>query len=309
MTPTLLGFPLRLKINATASVNLQHEHTFHNTKKLGLLLEGSITPAVVAAMDETLVVDAFVSSSGLRRSSTQVAKTTIGGKLSIKDNEVVELHVSVPDSEVIKVSSSVQVALLKGAGKWEEPETALTAEEHHCIDGIEDVVGFKVCASQNHGQYEVDGKSVIAEPSKTEFKVTKTDTFNSYKLYVKRQENMIEALFDTPGSAIDRKIHLLFNINPDHESGYIVIRGVGYGIKGQYKYSEMFSELQLQYLQASKVLGEVEISLKSQKEGLNQQYAPKFLIAMGSNKFTLEGKLNHTMDEDTKKVEGELMDL
>lgn len=309
MTPTLLGFPLRMKINATASVNLQHKHTFHNTKKLGLLLEGSLTPTVVAAVDETLLVDAFVSSSGLRRSSMQVAKTTIGGKFSVKDNQVVELQLSIPNSEVTKVSSSVKVALLKGVGRWEEPESTLMEGEDNCINTIEEVVGLRVCTSHSHGQYEVDGKSIIAEPSKTEFKITKTDTFSYYKLYVKQQENIIEALFDTPGSAIDRKIHFLFNMDPDRENGYIVIRGAGYGIKGQYKFSEASSELQLQYLQASKVLGELEVSLKTQRKGLSQEYVPKFLVAMGSDKFTLEGKLKHTTDEDTRKVEGEVMGL
>ncbi|KAK8394732.1 hypothetical protein O3P69_005901 [Scylla paramamosain] len=302
MTPTLLGFPLRLKVNATASVSLQHEHTFHNTKKLGLQLEGSLTPSVVAAMDETLLVDAFVSSSGLRRSSTQVAKTTIGGKFLVQENEVVEVQVSVPNSEVMKVSSSARVALLKSDGKWVEPNSKIVPV-NNCIDTVNEMVGLIVCTSHTNGQYEIDGDLVTAEPSEVNFLIKKTDTFNYYKLYIRQQESITEALFDTPGSTIDRKIHFLFNMNPDREGGYIVVRGAGYGIKGQYKDSEGYSGLQLEYLQESKVSGELEISMKKQLEGLNPEYIPKFLVSVGPDKFALEGKWKHMIDEDTEDVE------
>ena len=307
MTPTILGFPLRLKVNATSSVSLQHESTYHKTRKLGLLLEGSLTPSIVTAMDEILLVDAFVSSSGLRRLSTQVAKTTIGGKVSVKDNELLELQVSVPDSEVMKVSSSVKVTLLKEGGRWEEPKSMVVVEEEYCIDTIEQLVGLKMCTSYSHGQYEVEGKTITAEPSKMEFNIIKTDTFNYYKLYIKKQESILEGLFDTPGSETDRKIHILFNMNPDGEGGYIVVRGAGYDIKGQYKKSEPLSEIQLQYLQDSKVVGKLELSLKRQWEGLSREYVPKFLVTMGPDKFTLEGKLKHNTDQNRKKVEGKVI--
>ena len=307
MTPTLLGFPLRLKVNATASVSLQHQHTFQRSKKLGLQLEGSLTPSVVAAMDETLLVDAFVSSSGLRRSSTQVAKTTIGGKFLVQENEVVEVQLSVPNSEVMKVSSSAKIALLNSDGKWMEPESE-TVSVDNCIDTVKDIIGLEVCTSLIHGQYEVDGESVIAEPSEINFLIKKTDTFNYYKLYIRQQESIIEALFDTPGSAIDRKIHLLFNVNPDREGGYIVVRGAGYGIKGQYKDSDGYSGLQLEYLQDSKVSGELEISMKKQVESLHEEYIPKFLLSVGPDKFTLEGKWKHMIDH-TKSLEGKIMNL
>ncbi|MPC16708.1 Apolipophorin [Portunus trituberculatus] len=302
MTPTLLGFPLRLKVNATASVSLQHELTFRSTKNLGLQLEGSLTPSVVAAMDEMLLVDAFVSSSGLRRSSTQVAKTTIGGKFLVQENEVVEIQLSVPNSEVMKMSSSARVALLNSDGKWVEPKSK-TVPVESCIDTVSEMVGLEVCTSLSHGQYEVDGELVTAEPSEMNFLIKKTDSFNYYKLYITQQESIIEALFDTPGSSIDRKIHFLFNVNPDREGGYIVVRGAGYGIKGQYKDSDGYSGLQLEYLQESKVSGELEISMKKQVESLRQEYIPKFLVSVGPDKFTLEGKWKHMIDEDTKNLE------
>lgn len=304
MAPTFLGFPLRLKLNATASVSIQHQHTFRNTRDSGLLLEGSLAPTVVAAMDETLMVDAFVSSSGIRRSSTQLAKINIGGKFSYDDREVTELQLSVPDEEVTKVSSSVTLALLKGAGRWEELEGASTVKENHCTGTYEEEVGLKTCTSLSHNTYEVDGQQVTIEPYKSEFKVTRTDTFKYYKLYIKQQDNIVEALFDTPGSSFDRKIHFLFNMNPNRESGYIVVRGVGYGIKGQYKNTQAEQELQLQYLQASETLGELKVSLMNKREGSSVEYVPTFLLAVGPNRFTLEGKLKHGTDEDTKESEG-----
>lgn len=304
MAPTFLGFPLRLRVNATASVNIQPQHTFRNSRESGLLLEGSLNPTVVAAMDETLMVDAFVASSGLRRSSTQLAKMNIGAKFSYKDGEVTELQVSVPDEEVAAVSSSVTLALLQDGGKWEELEGASVMKENDCVGTFEEAVGLKTCTSLSRNTYEADGQQVTVEPYTSEFKMMRTDTFKYYKLYIKLHEHLVEVLFDTPGSFHDRKFHFIFNVNPDREGGYIIVRGAGYGIKGQYKNTQKEVQLQLQYMQESEVLGELEVSLKEQEEGSSVEYVPAFLLAIGPNKFTLDGMLKHSTDKDTKESEG-----
>lgn len=306
MAPTFLGFPLRMRLNATASVNIKHQHSFRNTRESGLLLEGTLAPTVVATMDETLMVDGFVSSSGLRRSSTQLAKVNIGGKFSYDDGEVTELQLSVPEEEVVKVSSSVTLALLKGDGNWEDIEGTSPMNEKHCTGTLEEAVGLKTCTSSMHNSHEVDGEQVATEPYKSEFQLTRIDSFKYYKLYIKQQENIVEALFDTPGSNFDRKIHFLINMNPDRESGYIIVRGVGYGIKGQYKNTDEEQELQLQYLQESEAVGELEASLKKQREDLSLEYVPGFLLSLGPHKFTLEGRLKHNVDKDKKEIEWEI---
>lgn len=304
MAPTFLGFPLWLKLNATASVSIQHEHTFSNNPQTGLLLKGTLTPSVVAAMDETLVVDAFVSSSGLRRSSTQLAKITIGGELSFDDGEVAELQVSVPDEEVAKVSSTVTLAVLQSDGSWKELEEASAVKETDCFDTLEETVGLKTCTSLSHNTYEVDGQRVTLEPYKSEYKLTRTDTFKYYKLYIKQQDGIVEALFDTPGSSVDRKLHFLFNISPNRESGDIIVRGVGYDIMGKYRNTQAERSLQLQSRKASEVLGELQVSLKKQREGSSVEYVPAFLLVVGSHNITLGGKLQHDIEKETKKIKG-----
>ncbi|XP_050735467.1 uncharacterized protein LOC127007963, partial [Eriocheir sinensis] len=302
MAPTFLGFPLRLKLNATASVTIQHEHTFGNGRQSGLHLKGSLTPTVVAAMDETLLVDAFVSSSGLRRSSTQLAKVNFGGELSFDEGEVAELQVSVPEEEVVKVSSSVTLALLQGDGRWEELEGASPMKEDHCTGTLEDVVGLKTCTSLSRNTHEVDGQQVTLEPYKSEFKMTRTDTFKYYKLYIKRQDSIVEALFDTPGSSVDRKLHFLFNINPNREGGDIIVRGVGYVMTGKYRNTQAEKMLQLQTRKDSEVLGGLEVSLKKQQEGSSVKHMPTLELVVGPDKYTLGGNLTHGTDKETKET-------
>lgn len=304
MAPTFLGFPLRLKLNATASVSIQHEHSFGKDRQSGLHLKGSLTPSVVAAMDETLLLDAFVASSGLRRSSTQMAKVNIGGELSFDEGEVAELQVSLPEEEVVKMSSSVTLALLRGAGRWEELEGESPMQEEHCTSIFENAVGLRRCSSLIHNTQEVEGQQVTLEPYKSEYKMTRTDTFKYYKLYVKRQDGIVEALFDTPGSSVDRKLHFLFNINPNHEEGDIIIRGVGTVLTGRYKNTPAEKMLQLQAQRDSEVVGGLEVSLKKHQEGTSVKHMAAFELIMGPEKLTLGGNLTHGTDKERRETKG-----
>lgn len=301
ISPTILGFPLRLRINATGSVTFNREETFQRRGSNGVLLEGRISPSAVMALDETLLVDGYSFFSGLKRTTIQIARTHIGGKFAVENGQIAEAQIDLPSSEVTKVSSSIKVALYKNSKKdWEEQRANTPQEEwEYCSsETLGNVLGLEVCNSLSYGTHTVDGEIVVGEPYNMEFKVSKTDTFNFYKLYIKNQANVLEAIFDTPGSVIDRKIHFLFNVRPNNAGGYIVIRGMGYGIEGQYENTQTSKLLSLHYHEGSKVHGELVLSLQKQDEGICCKYIPKFSLTFGSNVFTLEGNLLHSIQED-----------
>ncbi|XP_069955767.1 uncharacterized protein [Cherax quadricarinatus] len=301
ISPTLLGFPLKLRLNATGSVTFNNEETVQAQGSQGFLIEVQYSPSAVIAIDETLAVEGYCSSSGIRRTSTQIARTHFGGKVTIENNgQIAEAKIDIPKSEVTKLSSSITVALFKSSiNGWEEQKAEMPVEQNYCSpESLSNVLGLEVCSSLSYGTHNINGEAYTGEPYHMDFKVTKTDTFNYYKLYVKKQENVLEGIFDTPGSSIDRKVHFLFNVRPNNDGGYIAIRGMGYGIEGQYENTQSSKKLALKYREDSKISGAFEISLLEEEERTNHKYIPKILLILGSDVFTLDGNLLFPNQED-----------
>lgn len=145
----------------------------------------------------------------------------------------------------------------------------------------------------------MDGETVASGSYKTDLTVTKTDSFNHYRLYATQnldQANFIEVLFDTPGSTTDRKTNVIFNLRPNNAGGYIVLRSVGYGIQGTFENTEDLKELTLEYLQASKVVGKFGVSLKREMEGVETHLSPSLVISLEPDTYSLDGKLSYSMD-------------
>ncbi|XP_069196040.1 uncharacterized protein [Procambarus clarkii] len=311
MSTTLLGFPLKLRLNATGSVTFNRKETFQRRGTQGVLLEGRVAPSAVVAVDETLIVDGYGSSSGIRRTTTQIARTNFGGKIAIENGQIAEAQIDIPKSELTRLRSSVEVALFRTKiNGWETQRARVSASNTRCwSESLTNALGVRACGTLAHSVHSPNGESYTGEPYVNDFVVAKTDTFNYYKLYIKKQENVLEAIFDTPGSSIDRKVNFLFNVRPNNAGGYIAIRGMGFGIEGQYENTEISKKIALQYLEKSKVAGELEVSLQKQEEGASRTFIPEILLTLGSDVFTLGGRLtcNHQQgQEEGVKVNWEL---
>lgn len=163
-----------------------------------------------------------------------------------------------------------------------------------------------MCASVARGTQEVDGETVASGSYNTDLTVTKIDSFNHYRLYATQnldQANIIEVLFDTPGSTTDRKINVIFNIRPNNAGGYIVLRSVGYGIQGTFENTDELKELTFEYLQESKVVGKFGVSLKREVEGTETHLSPSLVVTLEPDTYSLDGKLSYSMD-DRKGLKG-----
>lgn len=305
---TQLGFPMHLKLNATGSLVFKHDFKINPTENEELFIEGSVAPSLVISADETLWVDGYVSASGVRRMSMYSGRTELGGMLTL--GRVVEAQINVPGPEVTKISSTVKVATYDNSRKtWrqqEDPRPEDTTE--YCTpESFNQALGLKVCGSVGHGTYEWDGEMVAREPYKTDLVITKTDSFNHYRLYVQKHDNVLEALFDTPGSTTDRKIQFLFNLRPNNEGGYVVVRGIGYGVEGQFENTEDLKKLTLEYRHASKVIRKLEVSLEKEVDGIETHLTPSLEVTLGPDTFRLDGKLSYSVeDQDEEGLQASL---
>ncbi|XP_066981093.1 uncharacterized protein [Macrobrachium rosenbergii] len=310
VSTTQLGFPLRLRVNATGSISFEHELKTEKDEST-LVYETKISASAVLACDESLVVDGYGAWSGVRRRSSKTIHTDLGGKIERRPLQPFGMQIILAKPEIAKVSSSSQVALYKNAeqGWCDEWQAALIEDHEYCSSELfKRILGLEVCAKSSFGTHTVGQESFHGEPYNSEFTVSKSDTFAYYQFYFKIEDNIFEAIFEAPGSSIQRKIHFLVNLGPDGTGGYIVIRGMGYGLQGQYQWTETLKELSLKYMEDSLTKGGIEISLQSEKERSGFQHTPKFVLTIGPDVYSAEGNLAvKSKDDEFKsswKIEG-----
>ncbi|KAK3866378.1 hypothetical protein Pcinc_028084, partial [Petrolisthes cinctipes] len=284
MRVTQLGYPLHLRLNASGSVIFKHDFNIKRTDGGGMSLEGNVAPSMVIAADERLWVDGYMAASGVQRTSTLTAHTQFGGKISLNQGSLAEAQINVPNSEVTKMSLSTKVAMYDNSKKaWKQQADPLPQDtiESCTSEPFNQALGLKLCASVASGTPEVAGETVARGSYKSSLAITKTDSFNHYRLYAARnlnQANVLEVLFDTPGSTTDRKVNLIFNMRPNNAGGYIVLRSIGYGLKGTFENTDELKELTFEYLQASKVVGKFGVSLKKEVEGSETHLTPSLVV-------------------------------
>ncbi|KAK4291911.1 hypothetical protein Pmani_035287 [Petrolisthes manimaculis] len=290
---TQLGYPLHVRLNATGSVVFKHDFNIKRTDGGGMSLEFNLAPSVVLAADERLWVDGYMAASGVQRTSTLTAHTQFGGKVSLNQGSLAEAQINVPNSEVTKMSVSSQVSM------YDNSKKAWTQQTHTPPQHTTDTCTPEAF-NQALGLKEVGGETVSRGSYKTSLAITKIDSFNHYRLYAARnlnQANVLEVLFDTPGSTTDRKVNLIFNARPNNAGGYIVLRSVGYGLKGTYENTDELKELTFEYLQASKVMGKFGVSLKKEVEGSETHLTPSLVVTLEPDTYSLGGKLSYAVKD------------
>lgn len=321
VSSTLIGFPIRLKVNSTGSVTFNREGTFEVTDDGNMLISGRLNPSAVLALDETLMVDGYGSASGIRRRTTQVAHASLGGKIEVKDGQVVDIRIETYNSDVAKYSSSVHVLLYNNYRQmWEgqQHESPYEEVESCSPELVNNVLGLEFCNTWRYTVHSDEDNTVITEPYAMELTVSKADDFDHYQFSYTRRRNMFEILFDTPGSSVDRKINLNINLKSNHARGTLTIPGSRFDVEGQYEYTSEMKKLALKYSRDTALRGEMEISLQTLKETDNVKYSPKFMMTItdffdistsgslltGPNDFMLEGNIMSSFQDEPAGFKG-----
>lgn len=281
VTPTLLGFPLRLKYNATGSLSLNKEGRLQTLSPGQLLLEGKLSPTVAVTSDETLTLDGYGSYSGIRRSTTHHAHSHLGGKISIIEGHLADAQLDLPKTEVVKIYSSVKVTLYSNTNQgWSELATHIHPEESEgCSSkGLSDVIGLQVCHVERSAKQLTDGDLADGESYERKIVISKTDNFDKFVFSFRKAENSFEAVVDTPGSSVDRRVSVMVNSHSDGFGSTIVVPGRK--VEGQYQWSSALKRLALKYYQDSEVQGEFDITLQGMREGPNTRHVPQIIVSL-----------------------------
>ena len=283
MTPTLLGFPLRLKYNITGSLSLNREGRLEVVRPGQLLLEGKLTPTIAVTADETLLLDGYGFHSGIRRSTTHHGHSHFGGKISIHNGHLVDAQLDLPKTEVVKIYSSVKVALYSNANQgWSElPASNPPEESEGCSSkGLSDIIGLQVCHVERSTKQLTDGDVDVVESEHYERKIviSKTDNFDKFVFTLQKAENTFEAVLDTPGSSVDRRVSVVLNSHRDGVGSTIVVPGRQ--VEGLYHWSPALKKVALKYYIDSEVHGELDVTLQGNEEGVNMRHTPHIVVSL-----------------------------
>lgn len=286
MSPTILGFPLRLHLNATGSMNYVDTTEFSATSLLDIQLEGQITTSTVLAMDETLMIDGYGSTSGVRRRSTHISSADFGLKVDMQNGKLADFQFNVPNQELARVTSSVKVALYENHRQdWNEAEYEGAHEKYeYCSpDDTRRITGLEYCGSSERALLYTDSEeSIPGDVYSAEYTLTKADTFDYYQLLYKNEKKDYELTFDTPGSSVDRKVSLQVRLRPGKAKGTLAIPGKSYDVEGSYENTAALKKFAVQYTEDSVSQGNFEITVPVTTDETGFTVTPKIALNLDS---------------------------
>ncbi|CAL4061259.1 unnamed protein product, partial [Meganyctiphanes norvegica] len=198
VTPTILGFPLRMKMDAGLSLNIDKDIKFENTKTSVKLI-----PQAVLQIKNKVFVEGYGYSSSVSKLSTAEAKTEFKGSIDRKTDEW-EIEITTSDDNILKISTETLYSASKDGSK----DTLFEIEgEKSCTpDSVNYVTGMTFCMTSkesSNGTYPYYSSI---------YTLNKTDTHDRYLFKAgystEFDKQGFHFLIDTPGSSISRKIEL-----------------------------------------------------------------------------------------------------
>jgi len=229
IVPTMIGMPLNLTVDGTATLNLQIGGKADIRKAAAsprsLDITGHVKPSAAIVISGTMSVHGLTAQSSLKLVSTLHTSTAIEGKLQLQDGEVLNAELKVPKDkmEILSVESKI---LMNGVELQTAAEGS-TSMKKCSGQWLGKVTGVELCAEASIPQLTRDGAPYypLTGPLSAKVVLNKKDSINAYTFearyqaprvrqdgvdYVKRVARLS---FDTPGSTVDRRMMVEFNLD------------------------------------------------------------------------------------------------
>ncbi|KAK4871612.1 hypothetical protein RN001_015736 [Aquatica leii] len=226
--PTLLGFPLELTVNGTATIGLTvtGKVDLKNMWMHKMGIEGRIYASTAVDVIGTMQVDYIVSKTGLRSISSLNSNLYLDGHAFIDQGKFVDLKFNVPKNQIKIINIESQVFLIQGENSYAMKDISDNVENwQKCTQqNFNDITGFKLCS----GLHYVNSSSLLNVPyfpfsGKFIFflDAQKIDNFDNYQLNLKIQKKernyrpvySMLLYFDTPNSKLNRKIETSYHLD------------------------------------------------------------------------------------------------
>lgn len=220
--PTGVGMPLRLGVEATATVALNARGKIDVRKMLSspstFDISGSIRPSVAVEIQGEFGVDAQVTRTRLRVSNTIHSSTLLDGKLTLKDGQVFNAEWNMPQEkmEIFSAQSHFYISHRNQEREQSVKDQKLVQKKRCTDQAVSNKVGLELCGELSYpGQ--TNAKFPLSGPAVVKLYLNKLDTFTSARLEasVIRTQDVDTARFSfaTPGSRVDREITADFKLD------------------------------------------------------------------------------------------------
>ncbi|MPC41967.1 Apolipophorin [Portunus trituberculatus] len=188
-------------------------------------------------------------------------------------------QLDLPKTEVVKIYSSVKIALYSNTDQgWSDLAAhSDPGESEGCSSkALSDIIGLQVCHVERSTKI-IDTDVASSEPYEKKIVISKTDNFDKFVFSLRQAKNAFEAIIDTPGSSVDRRVSVVVNSHGNGMDSTIVVPRRK--VEGEYEWSPTLKKVTLKYYQDSEVHGELDVNLQVVKEGANMRHTPHIVLS------------------------------
>jgi len=220
--PMATGMPLRLSVEATATVALNAKGKIDVRKMLSspstFDITGSVRPSAAVEIQGEFGVDAQVTRTRLRVSNTVHSSTLLDGKLALKDEQIFNAEWNMPQQKMEIFSAESHFYITHRGQEREQTVSGQKAVQYkRCTDQtLSNKVGLELCGELSYPR-QASAQFPLSGPAVVKLYLNKLDTFNSVRLdaSVIRSQNVNTARFSftTPGSRVDRELTADFKLD------------------------------------------------------------------------------------------------
>uniref|UniRef100_A0A131YSR5 Vitellogenin B n=1 Tax=Rhipicephalus appendiculatus TaxID=34631 RepID=A0A131YSR5_RHIAP len=224
--PTVTGFPFRVDLKATVTGGLKTDGQINLANAPNdMLIEGFIKPSASIDMSGLMSIDAGVAKRGIRILSTMHTSTALDGKIEIKPTGEMNFKYNMRNDKQEILNMKTEIYSVEA-----ETETPLMApsvkEFNGCTQTLSKALGLSICARGKVPKPFFNYKglnlpfdfSIILQ--KNDLAMEGYEIKMKYPMDTSSPNLFYQFIFDTPGSAIQRKhiVELAINKPADGEN-------------------------------------------------------------------------------------------
>jgi len=319
--PLMTGMPLKLSVNGTATVNIKINGKL-DVRKLGasprsLDISGYIKPSGAVEVSSLMGVDAFVTRTGLKMTTTLHSSTEVDGLITLKDSQIANIKFNVPKDKIEILNAESKFYIIH---REVEREQSMLAREpirkKSCTPAsTTKLFGMEICSETSYPNYgnELEAsRYALAGPHKLMVQMNKRDSHTAYEFEAKlltrkyRKEGITvyaheaKLAFDTPNSRVNRKLLFDFNLNRGDKAlnfellspwKKVALNGA---ILNNENHKRLTGRLLIDEEREYSITSEVQINTKTGRRTIT----PNVEIRMHNrNTISLSGQIDHTLHQ------------
>lgn len=193
--PTIAGLPIKLSLDGKAVVGLKLDGQFSFESLNSFNIEGTFHPSAAVTIDAAMLVDAFVTKSGVKMVSTMHSSTPISGKAIINKGKLVDLVINTPNEKT---------EIFDMTNEFFNIENGVDKKKEQSLSNIKRCVSNRVLGMDLCYEFDLSLRLMTSIPSDLRVNLVKTDSHSGYIIKYTNEMDKISLLFSMPGSQKDK---------------------------------------------------------------------------------------------------------